>query len=218
MLRSFKALRGFAIRATDGRIGTVSDLYFDDSSWRLSYCVVEPDGWFAGRCVLIGARSLSVLDSQRRELWVRLAKTEVRRSRTVDSAKPVSRQQRASVMKYIRRLARWSSTDDVRATTALPDAHLRSCNAIIGHRLTARDGAVGRVDDFLIDDKGWMGRELVVDTANRHLSAAARVLIAAPQVGAISWPDASVSVGLSPDAVLAAPLYTPMSSEARLCG
>ena len=34
MLRSFKALDGFAIRATDGRIGTVSDICFDDRTYR----------------------------------------------------------------------------------------------------------------------------------------------------------------------------------------
>jgi uncharacterized protein YrrD len=41
MLRSFKELRGFAIRATDGRIGTVSDVYFDDNSWQVRYCVID---------------------------------------------------------------------------------------------------------------------------------------------------------------------------------
>ena len=30
MLRSVKDLRGYAIRATDGVIGTVDDFYFDD--------------------------------------------------------------------------------------------------------------------------------------------------------------------------------------------
>ena len=215
MLRTFNALRGFAIRATDGRIGTVSDIYFDDHSWRVRHCVVDSDRWFAERYVLIAPRSLSVVDSARQELWVRLAKAEVARSRRADTDKPVSRQG-GGVITSIRRLGRWSSLHRRHPATALPDRHLRSCRAIIGNRLKAIDGVIGRVDDLLIDDKGWTIRALIVDTGDRRL-ASPRVVVAAPQVGAISWPAASVSIGLTRDAVLAAPVYAPLSSEATLC-
>ena len=206
MLRSFKALRGFTIRATDGRIGTVSDVYFDDSNWRVRYCVVDTDGWFAGSHVLIGQRSLSVLDSERRELWVRLAKAEIKRSPKAETDKPVSKQTSSSVTTSIRRLARWTSADRPDPTTVLADGHLRSCNAIIGHRLNAIDDKVGHVDDFLIDDKGWNVRELIVDAGRRHQSDSARVLVATQQVDTISWPTSSVSVHLKRDAILAAPI------------
>ena len=33
MLENAKHLRGLAIRATDGEIGTVDQLYFDDETW-----------------------------------------------------------------------------------------------------------------------------------------------------------------------------------------
>ena len=33
MLRNVKDLRGFALLATDGVIGKVDDLYFDDEDW-----------------------------------------------------------------------------------------------------------------------------------------------------------------------------------------
>lgn len=184
MLRSFNSLRGIAIRATDGRIGTVSDVYFDDSTWRVRYCVVDSDQWFANRYVLIGARALSVLDSTSRELWVRLSKAEIKRSRRAASDKPVSKQPIA----------------------VSGDRHLRSCKAVIGHRLSAIDGEIGQVDDFLLDNRGWVVRQLVVDTRQ---SANARVLVAPQRVSGISWPDATVSVDLTHAAVLAAPGYDP---------
>ena len=41
MLRSMSDLEGYAIRATDGPIGHVKDLYFDDEAWVVRYLVVE---------------------------------------------------------------------------------------------------------------------------------------------------------------------------------
>ena len=39
MLRNVKDLRGYAIRATDGVIGSVEDFYFDDEDWGVRYLV-----------------------------------------------------------------------------------------------------------------------------------------------------------------------------------
>jgi len=169
MLRSFKELRGVAIRATDGRIGTVSDVYFDDTSWRIRYCVVDTGRWFADRYVLVGPRALSVSDPGRRELWVRLSRSEISRSRIAASEKPVSRQRRRGLTSY-------------HPGSQVDDPHLRSCRAVLGHRLEAVDGTLGRVDDFLIDDKGWVIRQLVVDTGQRNGSVSSRVLVAPQHV------------------------------------
>ena len=51
MLRNVKDLRGFAIHATDGMIGEVDDLYFDDEDWAIRYLVVDTGtGCPAGKC------------------------------------------------------------------------------------------------------------------------------------------------------------------------
>jgi hypothetical protein len=42
---------------------------------------------------------------------------------------------------------------------------LRSASKILGYRLSARDGEVGRCVDFLIDDQSWAVRQIVVKTA-----------------------------------------------------
>ena len=41
MLRSMNDLEDCAIRATDGSIGQVKDLYFDDKAWVIRYLVVD---------------------------------------------------------------------------------------------------------------------------------------------------------------------------------
>jgi uncharacterized protein YrrD len=40
MLLSARELQKFTIGATDGDIGSVDDLYFDDESWTVRYLVV----------------------------------------------------------------------------------------------------------------------------------------------------------------------------------
>jgi sporulation protein YlmC with PRC-barrel domain len=185
MIRSFGELRGIAIRATDGHVGTLSDVYFDDDNWRVRYCVVDTGRWFEDRYVLVGQRALSVTDPVRRELWVRLSRSEVRRSRNAGSDKPVSRQQRG--------LTFYHPAGEVH------DRHLRSCRAVVGHQLDATDGRLGRVKDFMIDDKAWTIRNLVVDTSQRS-----RVVVAARHVEAISWRDATVAVGVSRAEVMSA--------------
>jgi sporulation protein YlmC with PRC-barrel domain len=189
MLRRFSELRGVRIRATDGHVGTLSDVYFDDSSWRIRYCVVDTGRWLADRYVLVGPRSLSLVDSTRRELWVRLSKSEVMRSRSATSDKPVSRQKRGLKI--------------YRADSKVHDRHLRSCRAVLGHRLEATDGRLGRVDDFMIDDKAWTIRNLVVDTNQRN-AINARVGVVPQHVAEINWPRTSVFVDLSRAEVIAA--------------
>ena len=41
---------------------------------------------------------------------------------------------------------------------------LRSLNEIIGYRIEASDGELGRAKDFSFDDLSWVVRYLVVDT------------------------------------------------------
>jgi sporulation protein YlmC with PRC-barrel domain len=203
MSRAFKDLRGVAIRATDGRIGTVSDLYFDDTSWRIRHCVVDTGRWFADRYVLVPPRALSVSDPGRRELWVRLSKSEISRSRSAASEKPVSRQRRLGLSVF-------------NPAGQVHDPHLRSCRAVLGHRLEAIDGRLGRVDDFVIDGKDWIIRQLVVDTRQQSGAASSRVLIAPQHVEGINWPKARISVGLSRATMLTAPTYHPTTSDTTL--
>ena len=59
MLRNSKNLEGCCIGATDGTIGEVKDLYFDDAAWVIRYLVVSTGPWLAHRKVLISPFALS---------------------------------------------------------------------------------------------------------------------------------------------------------------
>ena len=53
MLRNASAIKGYAIAASDGPIGIVSDFLFDDASWRVRWLVVDTGKWLSGRKVLL---------------------------------------------------------------------------------------------------------------------------------------------------------------------
>jgi PRC-barrel domain protein len=62
---------------------------------------------------------------------------------------------------------------------------LRSANKIIGHRLNAVDGEIGRAADFLLDEKNWVLRYLVVDTG--PWLSKRRVLISPVALNKADW-------------------------------
>ena len=45
MLQVISPLKGFAIEASDGRIGTAVDYLFDDVSWKVRWLVIECGTW-----------------------------------------------------------------------------------------------------------------------------------------------------------------------------
>ena len=92
MLTNTTNLKNFAIRATDGELGTVAEFYFDDETWGVRYLVVDTGGWLGGRRVLISPVSVLRTDWQARQLDCRLTKKQVENSPDINTREPVSRQ------------------------------------------------------------------------------------------------------------------------------
>ena len=67
MLRSFKELRSYDLQATDGKVGSVKDAYFDDREWIIRYFVVDTGGWILGRKVLLAPEVFEKPDVQEQE-------------------------------------------------------------------------------------------------------------------------------------------------------
>ncbi|HET6521838.1 MAG TPA: PRC-barrel domain-containing protein, partial [Geminicoccaceae bacterium] len=93
MLWSFNDIRGFGLRATDGEIGEVTDLLFEDATSTVRYLVVETGGWLASREVLIAPEALGEPDgAAARAFPVGLTRAQVKDSPDVGTDRPVSRQ------------------------------------------------------------------------------------------------------------------------------
>ena len=91
VLRRVEDLQTYTIGATDGDIGTVADLYFDDQSWTARYVVVDTGGWLSGRKVLIPPRAIQQIDAAGQRLVTNLTRQQVEDSPGIDTERPVSR-------------------------------------------------------------------------------------------------------------------------------
>jgi hypothetical protein len=100
MLRNTKDLDNFAIRATDGEIGQIKDLYFDDDAWAVRYFVVEAGSWLSSRKVLVSPVSAQQPDWHGKTLPVSISKARISGSPDIDTDKPVSRQNEEQYLGY----------------------------------------------------------------------------------------------------------------------
>lgn len=232
VMRSVKALFGFEIRATDGPIGKADDFYFDDISWTVRYVVVNTGGWLTGRQVLISPSAVLKPEWERNVLPVDLTREQIQKSPGIASDAPVSKQHELEMYKYYGWPPYWSGGAPAGAVPPAVyslgpedreqgDPHLRSSNEVVNYKIQADDGKIGHVEDFLVDDWGWIIRYMVVDT--RDWLPGRKVLVAVNWIRDIEWVNSSVFVRVSRETIKKAPEYLDPSDvtseyEERLFG
>ena len=228
MLRSIKALQGYAVLAQDGDIGKVHDFYFQDDTWAVRYVVVDTGHWLPGRKVLLTRHALSAVDWEEHSLSVVLSREQVKNSPNIDTAKPVSRQHEVELHSYYGWPMYWiepgpgswpmggpmiPTLKEAGLPEAAPkvpaDPHLRSAREVIGYHLRASDGVLGRVEDFIGDDACWLIRYLVAHVGG--VLSAKKALLSPRWLEQISCDDRRVEVDLTREEILKSP---PFRSEA----
>ncbi len=234
MMLAISALKGFAIEASDGRIGSVSDFLFDDATWKIRWMVVDTGGWLTGRKILLHPSAISQPDYQREEMLVRLTKAQVKDSPSILSDEPVSMQMETDLYGYYGWDPLWGGGNYFGAYpygmglgyASMPysrdgevleasrtgsagdgDPHLRSVSSITGYHIQAKDGAIGHIENILVDDKSWGIHYLVIDT--RNWWPGQHVLMSPFAVRAISWSDRDVTLDVTRDQVKASPAWNP---------
>jgi hypothetical protein len=93
------------------------------------------------------------------------------------------------------------------------DSNLRSVKVVTGYHIEAKDGAIGHVEDFILDDEDWTIRYMVVDT--RNWLPGKKVLIAPCLIRSVRWDESKVHVDLPRDLVEASPEYDPSAPVNR---
>jgi hypothetical protein len=235
MLFSATELDGARLAAIDGAIGEVEDLFFDDQHWTVRYLVVDTGGWLSGRHVLISPGCVRDVDRASDRVIVVLTREQVERSPDVDTHQPISRRQEARLLAHYGMTPYWlgplawgpvplppapepaSSIDqEILARLEQEDAahaHLHAAADVVGYRIQARDGELGHVDGFLIDDQAWTIRWLVVDTGTWLTGR--KVLVAPEWVDEVAWMNRAVRVALSREQIERAPVYDPQHPVRR---
>lgn len=100
MLIEAKTIEGFKIQATDGDVGEVYDILFDDADWVVRYFVVSTGSWFNRERVLLSPECVSHVDLDGRTVPVLLKRQQVKDSPDVTADMPVSRQEEERLRSY----------------------------------------------------------------------------------------------------------------------
>jgi sporulation protein YlmC with PRC-barrel domain len=231
MLRKATKLEGYALHARDGVIGDVKDFYFDDQHWHIRYLVVWTGSWLKGRNVLISPEVVRAPDSDEKAFPVDLTMDQVRNSPGIETDLPVSRQYEAELRRHYGWLPYWGvgfpeggmpppvsglvapptrereRTDGDRPLELRGDPHLRSVNGTKGFDIEALDGAIGHVEDFLIDGK--VSRIWYLVIATRNWWPGKKVIVPPAWIQSVGWDKSHVVVDLARDAIKASPEYDP---------
>lgn len=85
------------------------------------------------------------------------------------------------------------------------DPQLRSDKQVMGYNISATDGSIGDVEDFIVNDANWKIELLVVDTGN--WLPGKKVLISPEWIKEIDWTTSSVVINASIDKVKNSPEY-----------
>ena len=232
MMFTASSMKGYAIQATDGLIGTVRDLLFDDRSWKIRWLVIDTGTFLPGRKVLIHPSAVGQAVHDQEELLVSLTKAQIEASPAIETDQPVSQQMEAHLNDFYGWDPYWGSLSFGTGAIASPlsppplagaglpseaeiaagphaegDPHLRSVEATIGYAIEANDGAIGHAEDFQADDRAWEIRYLIVDT--RKWWSGAHVLVSPFAIRDFDWADHSIRVDLTQAQLRASPPWDP---------
>ncbi|HEY7166522.1 MAG TPA: PRC-barrel domain-containing protein [Candidatus Binatia bacterium] len=230
MQRRTTHLKGYAIAAKDGEIGAVDEFLFDAEDWTVRYVVADTGKWLSGRRVLISPVALKRVNSESKTIEVSLTRDQVENSPDFDGH-GFSREGQTAYHDYFGWPYYWVG-EAVWAPGVLPgrapaqsvnanaqqidtrpedqpgnEPHVHGVNEVIGHNIEAKDGGIGHVDDFIIDDETWEIRYLIVDTGNWWPGK--KVLIAPEWIETVNWIDSKVHIDLSSDAIKSSPEFDP---------
>jgi len=220
MLQVAKDLERLKITTKDGEIGYTFDFLFDDSKWIIRYLVVDTGNWLTGRKILISPHSISEVNLNNKSLKIDLTKDQIENSPNISEKKPVSRQNEKVIVNYYGWPIYWSVNPSFETIGIITegeseknnsDPHLRSMREVRDYNIQATDGDAGHIDSFILDDKNWIIKYLILDTRKwlHWLPGGKFVLISPGWIDKIEWSESTAYLELDQYAIEQSPDYDP---------
>lgn len=236
MLYRLKDLDGFIVNASDGEVGELVEFYLNDQDWKIRYLVVKTKIDGEEKLALISPIAVQQLNIEDKSILLDVTTAQVAQSPLINEETPVTREHEIMLHNYFEWPFYWDEEGipsglagdltavpliemsmDVQEKVAAEEEgrpHLRTIREIRGYEIKARDGVIGQMDDFIIDDASWNVMYMIVDTGN-WLSGR-KVLVSPQWIERISLAENSVSVELSIDTIQNSPEYdesVPINNE-----
>lgn len=228
MERNINSLLNYNIEAKDGLIGEIEEFYFDDQNWKIRYFIVQTGNWLAERKVLIPLNAILKKTWENGNFPLNLTKNQVKNSPDIDTDKPVSRQKEEELYVHYQWETYWASgfygggalvgsmpiplierevlsETDKKKTHQNDDNHLRSTETVTNYHVHATNGDIGHINDFIIDDKTWQIKFIVVDTQNWF--GGKKVLIKVEDIKKIDWMENKILLNITTSTVEKSELF-----------
>lgn len=228
MLRSANNWVGYQMAASDGLLGSVEDLLFDDREWIFRFLVVDVGAWLPAHRVVISFDTIEQVTESAREVRVALTKRAIEHSPDVSMQNPVSMEAQLFLGKFFKwtpasvtrlpedialAISQESTRREKQQVERVVESRLRSVLEVAGYRIEAPDGDIGRLEDLVLDDRSWQIRYLIVNAGN-WLSQR-KVLLPRSAIEGIRWADRRVRVSLLRKEIKNSPAYDPAQPIAR---
>jgi hypothetical protein len=213
-LKRTAEMYGNKLAALDGDIGHLKDFYFDDNIWVIRYAIADTGSWLTGRLILISPYAFAKLDQDERTLHINLRRIQIQDSPSIESHMRVLRQYEADYFRHYGWPVYWvgdamwgmgsypalepAARDEIeeqRLYYHRDDKHLQSAREIAGYPVQAPDGEIGHLKGFLVDDRSWAIRELIVETGIWY--SGKEIRISTDKVNWVSYNESTVHVGLT---------------------
>ncbi len=91
---------GYAVHRIHERIGDVDDFLVDDASWTIRYMVVDVQGWWPDKKVLVLPRSVLGIAWEEKAVHVDLSRATLRNAPGYDPRRPIDRDDETRLQDY----------------------------------------------------------------------------------------------------------------------
>ena len=199
MIRRTGELERYTVHGRDGDVGPVEDLLFDDGGWTVRYLVVNTGGLLSGKRALLSTASVQTVDWEKGRVEVALTGRRIDTAPGADDRRPVTRRHEEEIHAHYGWPLYWETPG------FSAEARLRSVREVTGYNIHTRDGELGHVDDFLVEEVGWAFRYLLADTG--IWLSGRKVLVAVGWILEVSWRQQEIFVSLTKDQVRSSPEY-----------
>jgi uncharacterized protein YrrD len=99
-LQSCRDVDSYHVHATDGEIGHVSDLIFDEATWQVRYLVVDTRNWLPGKHVLVTPDRVRHATAHDRVLYVALTRATIENAPVYDRDTVIDDAYEATLREY----------------------------------------------------------------------------------------------------------------------
>lgn len=239
MLLSVRELEHYSISATDGKIGRIEELFFEEDTWIVRYLVIDVGNWLSSQRVLLVPDIVTGVDSDTKIIPVSLTKDQVENSPDVDTAMPISREKELKLHKYYDWQPYWTMpypaalgtyparpagvgpvmpVETEAALEAEPEVMETVEESDVNSYLRSTDEVI---DYYVQASDGDIGhvQDFIVDTRHwiiryavldtRNWLPGKKVLISPAWITSIRWESSEVYIDLSREQIKNSPEYDP---------